>query len=228
MRKILCAAVVAAMALAFGVSTADAIDPGTFAEVASGIVLVRADCAAGTSTGTGFLVGSRVVMTARHVVKGCRNTRIHTSKGEWIRVRSIIPWSEADRSDIDVATLRLARDASGWVFHLRPNQAPIGVNVAAIGHPLGADIAVTQGKILLRTHRQVFVRLLGAEGASGSPFVDNAGNVIAILQQGYGSADAIGQRTAGVVSGYDFSSRWAAWRRALCKAYPYGGVADCA
>ena len=54
------------------------------------------------------------------------------------------------------------------------------------------------------------------------------GNVVAILQEGWGrGTDVIGQRTAGVVSGYDFSSRWAAWRHLLCRAYPFGGIADC-
>jgi len=117
--------------------------------------------------------------------------------------------------------------SGGYVFHFRSSQAPIGANLAAIGHPLGADLAVTQGKVLARSHRQLFVRLLGGEGDSGAPFVDTAGDVVAILQNGYGGTDVIGQHTAGVVSGYDFSSRWAAWRHVLCKTYPHGGIESC-
>lgn len=211
---------------AAGATSASAVDPRTFAEVSTGIVRVRAECRGGTSSGTGFLVGARVVMTARHVVRGCHDIRVHTTSG-WIPVKNATPWYEHDDSDIDIATLRLEWDADGHIFQLRSSQALAGLNVAAIGHPLGTAIGVTQGKIMFRSRRHVFVRLLGAEGASGSPFIDGQGRVVAILQNGYGSEDAIGQRTSGVVSGYDFSSRWAAWRRVLCKAYPSGGIADC-
>jgi S1-C subfamily serine protease len=217
------------IALALGAGQAKALDPETFAAVSSGILRVRADCPGGVQLGTGFLVGSRVVMTARHIVKGCRNVRVHPANGTWIRVTAIVPWYERDRTDADVVTMRLATTAEGYVFRFRRSQAPAGTNIAAIGHPLGTDLALTQGKLMFRTHRQIFVRLLGGEGESGSPLVDRDGNVVAILQQGWGrGTDVIGQRTAGVVSGYDFSSRWVTWRRDLCRAYPYGGIADCA
>jgi S1-C subfamily serine protease len=216
------------VALALGAGNAKALDPDTFAVVASGIVRVQADCGEGTNLGTGFLVGSRVVMTARHIVKGCRNVRVLPEGGAWLGITAIAPWHEADGSDTDVATLRLASPSDGYVFRFRTGQAPAGANLAALGHPLGTSLALTQGKVMFRRSRQVFVRLLGAEGESGSPLVDGSGNVVAILQQGWGrGTDVIGQRTAGVVSGYDFSSRWAAWRHELCHAYPYGGIADC-
>jgi S1-C subfamily serine protease len=218
-----------ALALVVSVGEAKALDPDTFVTVSTGIVRVRADCAEGVSLGTGFLVGSRVVMTARHIVKGCRHVEVHTANGAWAGVTTVLPWYTADRSDTDVATLRLETTSDGYVFHFRRGQAPAGANLAALGHPLGMDLALTQGKVMFRTHRQIFVRLLGAEGESGSPLVDGHGNVVAILQQGWSQGtDLIGQRTAGVVSGYDFSSRWATWRRDLCHAYPFGGIADCA
>jgi S1-C subfamily serine protease len=218
-------AVALALALVLGAGEAKALDPNTFATVSSGIVRVRADCAEGESLGTGFLVGSRVVMTARHIVKGCRHVEVHQVNGVWAAVTTVV----ADASDTDVATLRLAATADGYVFHFRRSQAPAGANLAALGHPLGMDLALTQGKLMFRAHRQIFVRLLGAEGESGSPLVDGSGNVVAILQKGWSEGtDVIGQRTAGVVSGYDFSSHWAAWRRDLCHAYPFGGIADCA
>jgi hypothetical protein len=225
MHGIACAA--AAM-LVFGYGEASAIAPQTFADVSSGVVLIQSTCHGRQYTGSGFLVGAGVVMTANHVVKGCERVRIHTTDGRWINSRSSTPWTiGVDSHDADIATLRLANSMGGWVFHLRSGQAPVGTDVAVIGHPLGQALAETQGKIVFRSHGQVFARLLGAEGYSGAPFVDNAGNVIAILQEGYGGKDVWGQRTAGAVSGYDFSSRWAAWRHALCKAYPNGGIPDC-
>src|SRR6185312_8933337 len=81
------------------------------------------------------------------------------------------------------------------------------------------------------TVRQVpllMVRMLGAEGASGSPLVDDAGHVVAILQLGAGSKDVLGQRTAGVLLGLEFS-RWGSptLQKSLCSAYPTDGVAGC-
>jgi hypothetical protein len=207
---------------------ADAITPAMFATDSSGIVLVHANCPGGAVSDTGFLVGDAVVMTANHVVKGCSGIRVHTTAGEWIGAASTKPWSESDGSDIDVATLGLVHSTYGHVFEFRTGQVPVGGSVSTLGHPLGADLALTQGKVLLRAKRQIFVRLLGGEGDSGAPLVDGAGLIVGILQSGYGKTDLLGQRTAGLVSGYDFSSRWAAWRTALCKAYPSGGIPDCA
>ena len=41
------------------------------------------------------------------------------------------------------------------------------------------------------------LRMLGAEGGSGSPIVDNTGAVVGIFQLGLGAKDLAGQRTAG-------------------------------
>jgi len=62
------------------------LDPPRFAELATGIVLVRDFNCRGTPTfeGTGFLIGSRVVMTAAHVVQGACSTKIRTSGGTWL------------------------------------------------------------------------------------------------------------------------------------------------
>jgi hypothetical protein len=215
-------------ALSLGVGSASGLSPTMFATVSTGIVLVHATCSGGEVSGTGFLIGDGVVMTANHVVKGCSNVRVHTPAGAWIAVTSWQPWNEADSSDVDIATLELAHTTYGHVFRFRTGQIPLRGSVSMLGHPLGADIALTQGKVILRAKRQIFVRLLGGEGDSGAPLVDDAGLVVAILQNGYGRTDVLGQRTAGLVSGYDFSSRWAAWRTALCKAYPNGGIPDCA
>jgi S1-C subfamily serine protease len=221
---LLLAAAVVAAAVA---GRAAALDPATFADDSTGVVLVRATCAHGTVLGTGFLVGAGVVMTARHVVKGCLHTRVHTTAGRWIDVTAIQPWEDPDSTDIDVATLRLAQPSDGHVFSFRPSQIQVGAEVATIGHPLGTDIALTQGKVVDRSGRRIFVHLLGGEGASGSPILDAEGRVVGILQTAYGGRDATGQVTSGLLSGYDFSSHWAGWRRALCKTYRTAAIADC-
>jgi hypothetical protein len=107
----------------------------------------------------------------------------------------------------------------------------LGVNLAALGHPLGTGISLTQGHVVdkgkLLGIPTLAVRLLGAEGASGSPLVDNLGNVVGILQKGLGGKDALGQRTAGLILGIDLSSWWPSSETDLCIAYAAGGVPGC-
>jgi hypothetical protein len=56
-----------------------ALDPGSFAEVSDGVVKVRAYCPHATIRwGSGFLVGSSVVMTAHHVVAACHGVAVLT------------------------------------------------------------------------------------------------------------------------------------------------------
>ena len=70
--------------------------------------------------------------------------------------------------------------------------------------------------------------MLGAEGASGSPFIDDQGRVVGLLQLGLGSKDVLGQRTSGVLVGLDLVRWWGPRARLdLCRAYPNGGIAGC-
>ena len=141
-------------------------------------------------------------MTARHVVKdGCRIRAL--VDGHSIAVDHWT-WFHPHRKDLsgaDVATLRLHSTATGHVFSLRTSSVAIGANLAAIGHPLGNQLSITQGRVMSKGKEGgiplLAVRLLGAEGASGSPLLDSGGNVVGILQQGLGGIDILGQRTSG-------------------------------
>jgi len=101
-----------------------------------------------------------------------------------------------------------------------------------IGYPLGNRLSLNQGKIILRRKETgapvIYVRMLGAEGASGAPFIDDVGRVVGVLQVGLGSKDVLGQRTSGVVAGLDLVRWWGPRARLdLCHAYPNGGIAGC-
>jgi hypothetical protein len=211
------------------------LTPERFANVATGIGLVRTFNCSGMpiAEGTGFLIGSGVVMTARHVVVDSCHVKVMLD-GHWMAVASWTSWSSRGRLDYataDVATLRLQGTAPGHVFTMRSWSPGLGVNLAALGHPLGTSISLTQGHVVDKGKLQgiptLAVRLLGAEGASGSPLVDNLGNVVGILQKGLGGKDALGQRTAGLILGIDLSSWWPTSETDLCIAYAAGGVPGC-
>jgi hypothetical protein len=211
------------------------LSPELFAEFSTGIGLVRIFNCAGvpTAEGTGFLVGASVVMTARHVVRGACHVKVLLD-GHWMTGSHWTSWSTPGRGDVntaDVATIRLVGAASGHVFPIRSWSPAVGVNLAALGHPLGNEISLTQGHVVDKGKLSgipiLAVRLLGAEGASGSPLVDDVGNVVGILQKGLGGADALGQHTSGLILGIDLPSWWPTIKTNLCAAYVQGGLPGC-
>jgi hypothetical protein len=215
--------------------TASQLDPGLFSELGSGIVFVRAFNCAGQwfSEGTGFLVGDRVVMTARHVIKGACRVKVATGN-HWIEGKNWAYWhgrGKSDDANVDIATIRLTSPAPGHVFSIRTSSASVGMNLTALGHPLGNNLSITQGRVLAKGHQfgipMLAVRLLGAQGASGAPLFDDAGVVAGILQIGLGEPDFLGQRTSGLVLGIDLPSWWVTARKDLCRVYPSGGIPSC-
>jgi hypothetical protein len=218
------------------------LSPAQFAQMASGVVLIRGfDCSGtGKIEGTGFLVGSGVVMTARHVVDpGGAEAKFACSvkvqiDGHWVAAAHTAWWyrgSDPTGRGTDLATVKLAHPAkaSDYVFDFRNSSAPPGTNLAMIGHPLGTAISLTQGKLLgrIRNHGVplMAIRMLGAAGSSGSPIIDNGGHVVGVLQLGLGSGE-----TSGISLGIDLPSWWGSGHKVLltlCKAYPLGGVAGC-
>jgi len=211
------------------------LSPRLFSELASGIALVRTFNCGGNATGegTGFLVGTSVVMTARHVVRGACRVKV-LLQGKWIPVHRTTSWHTSGRRDLDaadVATIKLKSEAAGHVFKIRTSSVAPGTNLAALGHPLGNNISLNQGRVVEKVRYQgvplLAVRLLAAEGGSGSPLVDAQGNVVGILQLGLGSKDLYGQRTSGAILGINLPAWWPTMRKNLCKAYPHGGIPGC-
>src|SRR6516162_6608746 len=94
---------------------ASALDPQSFAEVSDGVVKIRAHCPDGTTTGSGFLVGSSVVMTAHDVVAGCRGVAVW-AKGKWVKAAAIRRWRDRHQGP-DITTIQLAHAINNaWVF----------------------------------------------------------------------------------------------------------------
>ena len=213
-----------------------ALSPALFEEVSTGVALIKTYGCGGRAVGqgTGFLVGDSVVMTARHVLQGACRVRVRVN-GETFTGKKWVYWSggRASEEAADLGTVKLDRAAiGGHLFRVRSSGPPAGANLAMVGYPLGNRLSLNQGKIIERGTVDgaplLAVRMLGAEGASGAPLIDDAGRVVGILQVGLGSEDILGQRTAGVLVGLDLARWWGPRARLdLCRSYPKGGIAGC-
>jgi hypothetical protein len=212
------------------------VSPGVFKEISTGVARITTYGCAGRpiAHGTGVLVGDSIVMTARHVLEGACKVHVLINGDRFVGVRSA-SWhgGGASFAAADVATIKLDKDAVGaHVFSIRSSLPPAGSNLGMVGYPLGNRLSLNQGKIIFRVRKNgaplLAVRMLGAEGASGAPFIDDAGRVVGIMQIGLGSKDVIGQRTSGVLVGLDLVRWWGPKARLdLCRAYPNGGIAGC-
>jgi hypothetical protein len=212
------------------------LSPGQFANLSSGVALIKTYTCGGrlTGEGSGFLVGDSVVMTARHVVDGACRVSVHVD-GATFTATHWTYWYTAHTSvaAADVATIKLGSAATGaYIFRIRSSLPPLGANLSAVGYPLGHRLSLNQGTLWQRGRISgaplIAVKMLGAEGSSGSAFLDDQGRVVGILQIGLGSKDIIGERTSGILLGLDLSRWWGARARLdLCHAYPHGGIAGC-
>lgn len=165
-------------------------------------------------------------MTARHVLAGGCYVRVRVGS-ETHQTRKWVFWGGSELA-ADIGVIKLPRVSRGHIFRFRTAPPPFGTNLGMVGHPLGNRVSLNQGKVVRRFKLRgvpiMAVRMLGAVGASGSPFVDDQGRVNGILQIGLG-----GNETSGVLLGVELSTAWGKGpRHALCRAFPKGGVPGCA
>lgn len=216
-----------------------ALDPAEFAAIADGVgrVLVSNCGGGGRGQGTGFLIGSQLLMTARHVVAGCSSVRVVLG-GKAYGVASIAYWHTAgarDEKAADVATLKLSRRSRGFIFSFAKRTPKLRTKIAVIGYPLGGPLSLNQGPLVATPRVQgvplLAVRIATAKGSSGAPFVDPAGNVVGILQAGVVSGPGrkgLVSPSEGLVWGVNLVRWWGpSIVEDLCRAYPRGGIPDC-
>ncbi len=219
-----------------------AFSPNRLPKIATGVarVSVRSCNGPQRSSGTAFLIGERVVMTAREViesVRGCRAVHVFLS-GKAYRGERIIYWSTGGKRDdavADVATLKLSSNAPGFVFSFARRTPTLSTTIAVVGYPPGKPLSFNQGPLIAARRVEgvpvAVVKLLAGGGASGSAFLDPAGAVVGIAQTGLapgpGKETVVTQRK-GVVWGVNLVRWWGpAIARDLCRAYPNGGTPGC-
>lgn len=223
------------------------VSPETFARVATGVALIGVrDCAGkllvgpfgNEGSGTGFLIGSRLLMTAEHVVQGAtshpRACGIRARIGNrWYEVEEARAWRDRGQKDwrgSDTATLKLATDAPGHVFDLSRADSPVGSAVAALGYPRGLPLSFTQGfltKKLKDYGKPTLAANMGIEGGnSGGPIIDRSGRVVTVVSRIV--VWASGTDGGHYYGGPEFARWWGESARSdLCRAYPDGGIPDC-
>ena len=214
------------------------VSPQTFARVASGVAFLRySDCPGGggpsgfaVGGGTGFLVGSQVVMTARHVLLATTSCRLQVQLGSsWYGVTFPKAWYDARSKpqDVDLATVKLTRPAPGHIFMLARGLPRRGDTVATLGHPLGLPLnfqqGVFRGAVVFRGSPHVVTRMSVEGGNSGGPIIGTDGRVIGVT-----SRVDLEDGDPAAVGGPNLAQWFSATaNRDLCRAYPRGGIPDC-
>src|SRR4051812_11168697 len=164
----------------------------------SGLVRIETSSCGARLVGTGFLVDSRHVATAEHVVTGATRIVLRRRDGSVLGAGTI---AGADRG-LDVALIRSDRAISGHVFSLSGRSPRAGERLAALsfgtarhGHMRGfARLLADGGRVsqpLIQTDARV------RAGDSGGPPVSPAGGSVA----GVGGPSAPGPGGAGLPGG---------------------------
>ena len=191
--------------------------------------------------GSGFLIGSRVVMTAEHGMyvgldePACK-MRVRFGR-ETYQVTSVRVWSDTKKSDgygrlgIDLATLTLDRDADGHIFEFAPDGAPRGTKVATLGYPMGGPLKVTRGTVtknlIDRKVPSIAAKIDIMGGNSGGPIFNDRGQVVSVVSRIVisGSLTSDGSNRNG---GVDIRRWWGDNALSdLCLTYPDGGLPKC-
>lgn len=225
---------------ATGAPSASRVSPETFARVASGVALIRSapDCEGKTRPGygTGFLVGSRVIVTATHGVGLSEKLRACLIQvrlsGRWYDASFVKAWYDDDATirNVDLATLKLTRPAPGHLFEIASSIPARGSTVATIGHPFGLPLSFHQGVLRRAVVSDgvptVIAHMVAEGGNSGGPIINRNGEVIGVLQRP-AVPDEDPVQGLQLAAGLNFTSWFVGRKDDLCRAYPQGGIPDC-
>ena len=158
------------------------------------MVQVKSRCASsGLYAGSGFLLGPRMVMTARHVLidpvtgTSCTTTVIQDGTH---KVANVKRWMgirvASSKAPTDIAIAILDEPLDGYNFTLSPTSPKPGQLVLALGYALAQPLSLNQGHVarLPTTNnvRLLVLNLLETHGASGGPIMNSKGEVVGVNQ----------------------------------------------
>ena len=157
--------------------------------VSPSVVTIRA----GSSTGTGFVVGQGLVLTNQHVVGSERTVQVRLASGG-----TVSGMVTGTASDADLALVRVAFPQQPPVLALgTARRLQAGEDVIAIGSALGLlQSTVTRGIVsaLRSANGLTYVQTDAAinPGNSGGPLVDSRGRVVGITTAKMAAAESLG------------------------------------
>jgi serine protease Do len=112
------------------------------ATVRTGVVRLETSTCEGTTVGTGFLIGPRLIATVEHVVDGA--TAISVKQNGRLLTSGTVIGSDAE---IDVALLRTDVALDGHEFKFASTSPRLGAELVVLGFPLGLPLTVTRGSV---------------------------------------------------------------------------------
>lgn len=194
-RRFLLLVVLAAAALVATSAQADTPE-ALFAADSSGLLRIDVHCPGDKPgfrfEGSGFLLGARVAMTARHVLvddqgRSCTAKALQEGTG---KSSQIVRWMALrvthSKAPTDLAIAVLGTPLTGHNFSISPTSPARGKLVIAFGYALNQPLSLNQGHVakLVTTNkiRLLSMNLLEAGGASGGPILDTAGDVVGLTQ----------------------------------------------
>lgn len=161
-----------------------------------------------TSSGSGFVIAERRVMTNHHVVENCTYVRLRTTAGRDIDAQVVR--SDADR---DLAVLSIEVDIGPALAFRSGPEVRRGEAVITYGFPLAGLLSsgptLTTGDIsalagLSDNMRQYQISAPVQPGNSGGPVLDLAGNVVGIVVSKL-NAQRIAARTGDIPQNVNFA-----------------------
>lgn len=134
-----------------------------------------------TSSGTAFYVAPDVLVTAAHVVRGCREMR---------RIDGLPLEVKAEDDDLDLAVLTAPEASPDWLDMGTADLPRLGEPVTALGYPylgnLGQGLTVTGGNVSALKgidggEGEIMISAPVQPGNSGGPLLNGAGAVIGVV-----------------------------------------------
>lgn len=215
------------VAALLGPATATAVDPiALAASVETGMLFVETDCPGASYSGSGFLIGPRVMVTARHVLepqRGCSATVTQQGSGAQARVVRWSDWysaSTSDESTTDLSVALLSTPLYGYDFRISATPLTVDDRIEALGYPYAEALSVTQGTVVDTYTRgavpEIEMRLLSDHGGSGGPIINLSGEVVGLIQRG--------SRTARIIESLDLSRFVGGDPSHLCRGVAVGAT----
>ncbi|MBW6396574.1 trypsin-like peptidase domain-containing protein [Roseomonas sp. HJA6] len=160
------------------------------------------------SSGTGFVVAPRQVMTNHHVAAGCTAMTARTQGGQDIAATVI-----AVDEERDLALLRTDADAGPVLSFRRSTAVRRGENVVTYGFPLAGLLSsgptLTTGDVsalagLGDNPRQIQISAPVQQGNSGGPLLDLHGQIVGVIVSKL-NAQRIAQATGDIPQNVNFA-----------------------